>query len=471
MASGRRQPPGNVTGKLTLAARLHVIMQLAILTAVLAAIASADSGTSAVPDVAWRLLLVVSAALIAPITAFVGMQRVAVTVADVDEREETIWKLQTLVAAAWLLGVAIILLVAQWPRIVRGNWRLGDLPLIDELAILTPVIGSLVLVWAANYRLERSRTASNGALMQYLWLQARHQLGLVLLPPLAIVGLLETLDALKLAVLNINTVWWLAAPLVATSAICLPLAVRRIWPTSPLAPGDLRELIVQICRERNCRICEILIWQTGGTMANAAVIGFSRYLRYLLITDVLLARLTREQMAAVVRHEMAHLRRWHLPLRLAVLLLPATWWLAIQTAAPGISTTIVATLTSLHIPANFATAFGLPLGMLAYAIVAVGSYSRLLEHDADLDACLNSDGRLDPLAIIDLSSALLSICGRGPENRFRQWLHPPVSRRVEFLRLAFAEPRRAASFRRRFWWIAAAIVGLHVAAGLLAFAA
>jgi len=200
------------------------------------------------------------------------------------------------------------------------------------------------------------------------------------------------------------------------------------------------------------------------------VIGFSRYLRYLLITDVLLARLTREQIAAVVRHEMAHLRRWHLPLRLAVLLLPVTWWLAIQTAAPDISANLAAALAALYVPASFATAFGLPLGMLAYAVIAVGSFSRLLEHDADLDACLNSDGQLDALVIIDLSSALLSICGRGPENRFRQWLHPPVSRRVEFLRLAFPEPQRAASFRRRFWWLAAAIVGLHVAAGLLALA-
>jgi len=443
-------------------------MQLAILTAVLAAIASAESGAGAVAGVGWRLIVVGLAALIAPLTAFVGMQRVALTAADADEREETIWKLQSLVAAAWLLGVAIILLVAQWPRIVRGNWGLGDLPLIDELAILAPVIASLLLVWGANYRLERRRTASGSALMQYLWLQARHQLGLVLLPPLAIVGLLETLDALKLAALNVNTVWWLAAPLVATSAICLPLAVRRIWPTSPLAPGELRLLIEQVCRERSCRVGEILVWQTGGTMANAAVIGFSRFLRYLLITDVLLARLSREQITAVVRHEMAHLRRWHLPLRLALLLLPVTWWLAMEIAAPYVSTGIASAIASLHVPASFLTAFGLPLGMLAYSVIAVGWYSRLLEHDADLDACLDSSGRLNAIAIIDLSSALLSICGRGPENRFRQWLHPPVSQRVEFLRLAFTEPHRAIAFRWRFWWIAVAIIGLHAAAVLLA---
>ena len=74
----------------------------------------------------------------------------------------------------------------------------------------------------------------------------------------------------------------------------------------------------------------------------------------------------------------------------------------------------------------------------------------------------------DAISIINFSSALLSICGRGPESRFRQWLHPPVSKRVEFLRLAFVAPERAVAFRLRFCWIAAAILALHAAAALLA---
>src|SRR5439155_820932 len=178
-------------------------MQLAILTAVLAAIASADGGNGAVAGVAWRLLVVASAAVVAPLTAFVGSQRLVLNGSDAHESEEAVWKLQTFVAAVWLLGVALILLVAEWPRIVRGNWQLANWPLIDELAILLPVIAPLVLVWAANYRLERSaiRAAGSG-LTKYVWLQARQQLGLVLLPPLAMVGLLETLGALKIGVLN-----------------------------------------------------------------------------------------------------------------------------------------------------------------------------------------------------------------------------------------------------------------------------
>src|SRR5438132_2610554 len=92
-------------------------MQLAILTAVLAAIASADGGSGAVAGVAWRLLVVASAAVVAPLTAFVGSQRLVLNGAGARESEDAIWKLQTFVAAVWLVGVALILLVAEWPRI------------------------------------------------------------------------------------------------------------------------------------------------------------------------------------------------------------------------------------------------------------------------------------------------------------------------------------------------------------------
>src|SRR5258705_7578887 len=113
-------------------------MQLAILTAVLAAIASAESGGGPVAGLAWRLLLVISATLIAPLTALVGTQRLAATIVADDDSEDAISRLQTLVVCLWLSAVGIILLVAQWPRIVRDNWHLAGWPLIDELAILLP---------------------------------------------------------------------------------------------------------------------------------------------------------------------------------------------------------------------------------------------------------------------------------------------------------------------------------------------
>src|SRR5436190_3503863 len=453
-------------------------MQLAILTAVLAALAAAESGGGPVVGIAWRLLVVASATLIAPLAALVGTQRLAASVAADNESEDAVSRLQSIVVCLWLGAVALILLVAQWPQIVRSNWQLADWPLVDELAILLPVIAPLILMWAALYRLERaSQIAACSArnikppvprLIAYLWLQVRNQLAMVLLPPLVIVGLFETITSLRVPAANIDTAWWFVLPLVGMMLVLMPVAVRRIWHTSPLSASPLRERLDGVCRGRQCHVRDILIWHPDGTMANAAVLGMSRWLRYMLLTDVLVTQLTDDEIAAVVRHELAHLRRWHLPLRLAVLLLPVAWWLAIKHAWPAADTTIETMLATLGIRPQLVAAFGIPLGLLAYAVVVVGWYSRLLEHDADLEACLNDDGQLDPVTAADFCCALTTLCGRNHESRFSQWLHPPVFQRVALVRRVLVNPRLAIAFRRRLGWSAAAIAMLFVAAGVLA---
>jgi Zn-dependent protease with chaperone function len=254
----------------------------------------------------------------------------------------------------------------------------------------------------------------------------------------------------------------------AMMLVLMPLAVRRIWHTTPLAASPLREMLDSLCHNRQSRVRDILIWHTDGTMANAAVVGISRHLRYMLLTDALVTRLSDDQIAAVVRHELAHLRRWHLPLRLALLLLPVAWWLAVKQAWPAADESLEALLGSVGIRSPLVAAFGIPLAILSYAVIVVGWYSRLLEHDADLDACLTDNGHLDPLAAADFCSALTTLCGRSRESRFSQWLHPPVFQRVEFVRRVLLNPRLAIAFRRRLGWIAVAIAALFVAAGLLA---
>jgi len=214
----------------------------------------------------------------------------------------------------------------------------------------------------------------------------------------------------------------------------------------------------------------MLIWHTNGTMANAAVVGVSRWLRYMLLTDLLIKRLSAPEIAAVVRHELAHLRRWHLPLRLALLVLPLAWWLALKLAWPEMEHVEPGMIATLGINAKLATALGLPLAMLTYAVVAMGWYSRLLEHDADLDACLTPDGRFDAQAASIYCQALVTLCGKSCDSRFAEWLHPSLRRRLQVIRSAAEDATFPARFRRRLSWIAAAIVAAYAGAGLLAMA-
>jgi Zn-dependent protease with chaperone function len=442
-------------------------MQLAILTAVLAAIAAGEGGGGPVVGLAWRLVVVVVAMSVAPLAALVSARSLATSAADRDDAEERASRLEMLIIALWLGAVALILLVAQWPRIVRANWQLAGLPLVDEVAILTPVIGPLLLVWAAMHR----RPCSWRRLCADLWQQARQQLALLLLPPLAVVGVLESLTWLNIAPAKIDTAWWFALPLVGVTLVLMPLAVRRLWHTSPLVETDLRARLDAMCLSRRCHVREILIWHTGYTMANAAVVGLSRWLRYLLLSDVLLNRLSDDEIAAVVRHELAHLRRWHLPLRLAALLLPLALWFAVQRAAPETALTVTDSLKWLAGGRGIFSTLVLPLGFLAYAVAVVGWYSRLLEHDADLDACLDDSGRVDALLAADFCTALITLCGRGQESWLSQWLHPSVQRRVDFVRNVIANPSFVVGFRRKLLIIAMAIAAFYLAAASTALLA
>lgn len=456
-------------------------MQFAILTAVLAAIAAAESGGGPVEGVAWRLFVVGAAMLIAPVAAFVGSERLVGAVSRYHPTDASANRLQSLVTCLWLATVGAILLVGQWPRIVRSNWHLAAWPLVDEIAILLPVLAPLIVIWAALYRLDRASLVAAcrarnlppppARLAAHLLMQMRHYLGLVLLPPLAIVGILETLTLLGISPDHWQASWWLAIPLVGTVLVLMPLAVRRIWHTSPLPAGPLREMLDGVCDGRKCQVRDILVWDTDYSMANAAVVGFSRRLRYVLLTDVLVAQLSDRQIAAVLRHELAHLRRWHLPLRLALLLLPVAWWLAIDHAWPGAATQLKAFAASLGVPPELAAALVLPVGMLAYALAVVGWYSRLLEHDADIDACLTADRSADPLLAEDFCSALETLCGGAVESRLSQWLHPPVAQRLALIRHLVTRPAEITTFRRQCNLASAAIGIFYVIAVVYALLA
>jgi Zn-dependent protease with chaperone function len=451
-------------------------MQLAVLSAVLMAIAASEGGGGPVAGVSWRLVVVAAASLAAPLAALIGSQRLVSVLPGEGADDSAASRLETLVMGLWLGAVIVMLFVAQWPRIVRDNWQLAGWPLVDELAVLLPVLAPLLLMWAALYRLERAAQVNAyqaagwepppARLLGHLWSQARHHLGLVLLPPLAIVGLLEVLGRFGVAATNLDAAWWLVIPLLVTMLVLMPAAVRRIWRTTPLEAGELRDELERICTARRCVVRDIRVWHTDGTMANAAVVGLSRHLRSMLLTDALLRRLTNEQIAAVARHELAHLRRWHLPLRLALLLVPVFGWLAAQRVWPDLESLAVALSAGFGSASHLASVIALPAGMLAYAVLVVGWYSRLLEHDADLDACQADDGQFDAAGAGQFVAALTTLTGRSRESRWSHWMHPPLVDRLRFIERLAADGAFALVFRRRLALLTGLLVAFYLAAAV-----
>jgi STE24 endopeptidase len=100
---------------------------------------------------------------------------------------------------------------------------------------------------------------------------------------------------------------------VATGVFILsPVMLRRIWRTTPLGPGPLREHLDSLCERIGFRCREILVWNSDGVMINAAVMGLFAPVRYVLLSDALLTTMSTTQIEGVFGHEVGHIRHRHI---------------------------------------------------------------------------------------------------------------------------------------------------------------
>jgi len=202
---------------------------------------------------------------------------------------------------------------------------------------------------------------------------------------------------------------------------------------------------------------------------NAAVAGLFSRIRFIFLSDALLTHLRDDELDAVLLHELGHVRRHHLVLRMMLLGLPLWIVVCIQIGFPETSGQIAEWAHSLvagHGTLSLALLPGLAAG---YAVLALGWYSRLLEHDADL--CVATAGK-GPAFIVTLDR-LAYLCGdRGSR---RGWLHPSTDSRIQLLQRAVVSTTAVRDFRRRVFranslvcaaWIAplGILIGAAVAA-------
>lgn len=458
-------------------------MQFIILAALLATLAHSEAAAAldAVPPLhsallaseQWRLLLIALTALAAPFATacdggwFVVRLRRSALQKGVqwEQAGHRYERLQLAALWLWLGAVIAMIYVLNWPTLVRKTWQWETWPLIDDALVLSPVIGSLLLVWLTFYFVERTarwlRTANStatdakpvqtGSLLAYLAWQCRHYLAMALVPAFIVLAIQDLADyfgeAESFAAVASRYAGWLLIPALVAIAVGLPLLLRRLWPTVDMPADALRRKLEVISQEMQTPLSRVLIWQTQGRLANAAVAGLSSYCRYLFLTDALLVQLAPTEIAAVVRHELGHLQRRHLALRLLLLALPALAWLAMQPLLGSDVDLLGASPYSLAVSAAY----------LAYAALAVGTYSKWLEYDADLSAVFDRRGLLNAESARDLIHALAVLQGPYRESRFSHLLHPPTANRIAWIRKVLMHPAAGIAYRRRLDQVAATL--------------
>ncbi|MAX24576.1 MAG: hypothetical protein CMJ19_08730 [Phycisphaeraceae bacterium] len=212
-----------------------------------------------------------------------------------------------------------------WLRVTVGDWIL-----LDEALLLMPTIVTQLLFWRVYYPVDRKvreamafNAIDNGEPVapiwtrrQYLLAQIRHSLLIPGVPLLILLAWTETLNMMPEEYLTLPNGYDLQTPLslfgTAIVFLLTPVMIRKLWDTQALPASPMRSRLLQLCKQYRVGVREILHWKTFGGMANGAVIGFIGPLRYILLTDVLLARMTGGCVEAVMAHEIAHVKKKHM---------------------------------------------------------------------------------------------------------------------------------------------------------------
>lgn len=403
------------------------------------------------------------------------------------------------VVVGWVAtgGLGVATLGFGWLATVRSV--IGDWPAIDEIVALAPPLLALAASWWVHEPLERRiRDASLiGRIDRGLTVppapsraafvveRFRSSVLLMLAPILVVLALGELLTprvgvwvaatfgpdwsdwATELTLLACAAVTYLASPLIAR----LVLALR------PLPVGELRDDLLDVCSRSGVRVSEVLLWDTRHATVNGAVMGVTPWLRYVMLTDALLEVLPRDELRAVMAHEIGHVRRRHLPWMLGCMIvlligsaafvewplgallerLPLATWNAHELEMLGAWAARVATVAA-----------------TAVALVGFGWVSRRFERQADTFAVqylsrASGDSAVTTGAVMAMRGALASVASHaGVDPRRHSWRHGSIHWRRTYLAGLIGRPLDRLPIDRTVRRLKfATVLGLGVAVWLL----
>lgn len=392
------------------------------------------------------------------------------------------------------LGVSIFAL--GWLDRIRAV--VGDLVLVDELLCIGPTLAVFVLAWWAIYPVHRRireavtmRSLDEGAPVYAVpsrWMytlgSARNHLLISLVPLVLISAWSESLDRVVLWLEHAGRMPRVNAEVLSTAhagvqllgvAIVLalsPVLMRRVWSTTRLGPGELRDRLLRVCDAAGVRVRELLVWRTHGTMVNGAAMGIFPGVRYILLTDALLDQLPLRQVESVMAHEAAHAKEHHLA------------WLGTSVI---VSSTLVGALGSLAVAGvehsgligergSYWFEGAITLVMLVAAALVFGVVSRRFEWQADAFAvkALSREGgacTVTDEAVLAMTGALQRVAHLNSINMRRaSFRHGSIAHRISRLsRLAGTQLSAMPIDRTARRIKLATVLGVLLVGGALAF--
>jgi Zn-dependent protease with chaperone function len=222
-----------------------------------------------------------------------------------------------------------------------------------------------------------------------------------------------------------------------------PPLVRRLWGCKKLPEGSLKNSLDDFCRSHNFK-ADFYIWPLfEGRMLTAAVMGILPGLRYILLTPAIIETMTKEELEAVIAHEIGHVKKYHLILY--VILIAGFSLLSGILAEPMIylilsldfvRRLILTSGTSLEAMLTAALTLPFLVFMVIYFRFIFGYFIRNFERQADLFS-LTATG--SSRALVSAFEKIAIMGGGNKEER--NWHHFGIGERIDCLQQAEMEPR------------------------------
>lgn len=235
----------------------------------------------------------------------------------------------TLAANAWLVaGLAGVVWVGY------GRWVMEDLglqfvPLVGKVLLLAPFVVALTAHWLLEYRYYRAAkgrmvyqqmlmgipTRAPWSLREFLSYNFRHQFLFVAVPVGLIMLLTDSLDLIHYhwpGLLGETALIVTSLIAALTVFLIVPVLIVRVWRTIRMPAGPLTDELTALSKAMRLRFRQVRLWQTGGMIANAAVMGILAPVRYVLLSDALVEQLDVREVRAVFAHEAGHIVGHHL---------------------------------------------------------------------------------------------------------------------------------------------------------------
>lgn len=370
-----------------------------------------------------------------------------------------------------------------WGRVVRANWGLERLGVLNDAIVFLPFVVIQLVVWWGQFVADRAfqrgvERLPAARLGRYLLLRSRQSLGLMMPVILLLVIRRDILGRLWPHWDEMAAAGPIEVALLGGLVLAAPLFVRFAWPTRSLPPGPLRTRLERAASRAGFRFRDILLWDTGNSVLNACVTGVVPGFRYVLLTDALVDTMTPVEVAAVFGHEIGHIAHRHL-LYFGFFFAGSLAFITLLTACVSAG---LAWLTNVPgVPVWAAETIGGDIGQEVLILVFAGVYfwlifghlSRRFERQADVFgskvvSCDQAD--CPPHADIEMDSSpttsrrRLPLCPGGlrtfsealaivaqcnnMEFQRRSWRHGSIASRILFLQQLESDPRREAGFQR-----------------------